>query len=129
MRLDGATFIFPGADNKEIHNKAMQPIENQSPALLALYRQMRVSEADKAVRQCTRFQTPPRTKVCRNDEMATITPKAKTGVPRAFSGDACRSSILDPVETMAQALGFARDRFQGMAQRIVFMSWIVFPLC
>jgi len=47
----GQPLFFPRAENKEIHNKAMQPIENQSPALLALHRQRRVSESDKVFRQ------------------------------------------------------------------------------
>ena len=33
--------------------------------------------------------------------------ESKTGVPRAFSGDACRSSILNPGQNIAQAVGFA----------------------
>ena len=47
----GQPLFFPRAENKEIHNKAMQPIENQPPALLALHRQRRVSESDKTFRQ------------------------------------------------------------------------------
>jgi hypothetical protein len=43
--------FFPRAENKEIHNKAMQPIENQSLALLSLCWQGCVSESEKAFRQ------------------------------------------------------------------------------
>jgi len=64
--------FFPRAENKEFHNKAMQPIENQPPALLALCWKGCVSEllrlyhCGRNTLRCRFEPEPIPSKVCAN---------------------------------------------------------------
>jgi hypothetical protein len=135
MRLDGQPLFFTHTENKEIHNKAMQLIKNQSLALLGLCWQGCVPGQHKRLRQVHTGSSKSRSGKATKKESAELSFATQRRAWKAQLSDAKKLTADSPGRLCGSlcwlpAAGRERHKFptpvcacQPSASRLLRIGW------